>query len=146
MEADDHIQSGELASVVLMEAIVRDMYPLKASKEIQPLQWSILRYLEDNPVERCSLTLISQYVGLTAAPVGRAAKTLQDRGLIRHQPNRLDARTKQFVLSDAGREALKDDPVINVARKVADLSDEERAMFRKVMQKLMLAMRQPDEG
>ena len=36
---------ASLAAAVLLERLIRDTYTARHSSEIQPLQWSILRYL-----------------------------------------------------------------------------------------------------
>lgn len=134
------VEGAALGAAVLMEGIVRNSYPLKGSKDIQPLQWSILRYLKDSPQDRSSLTLISEFVGLTSAPVGRAANTLVHRGLAAFRPDPKDKRTKLFSLTEAGKRAMDEDPILVLAEQIGNLGDEQRAAFVKALRELAFEM------
>ncbi|MEO1363018.1 MAG: hypothetical protein AAFU86_04485, partial [Pseudomonadota bacterium] len=54
-----------IASIILLERFVRDIYPSRESSAIQPLQWSILRYLARMPADQCEVRFIAKFLGLT---------------------------------------------------------------------------------
>jgi len=127
-----------IASVVLMERIVRDIYPSKKSSAIQPLQWSILRYLMRMPVDRREQRWIANFLGLTGAPVTRALRTLETRGLVSQQKSETDNRAKTFSLTDAGVAVLESDPILRVARLISSWPLEHQELFARSIRTLAL--------
>lgn len=127
-----------MASVVLLERFVRDIYPIKHSKAIQPLQWSILRYLSAMPADRCEVRWIAEFLGLTRAPVTRAIATLEARNLVRQEINSQDARTKKVVLTEQGLHILASDPIILAAERIRELSEPDQEQFMKSIRTLAL--------
>lgn len=117
------------ASIVLLERFVRDIYPAKNSSAIQPLQWSILRYLARIPDDRCEVRWIAEYLGLTRAPVTRAVATLERHNLISQETNNEDARTKTITLTELGITTLKKDPILEAAARIRNLPQAEQAQF-----------------
>jgi len=129
---------SDLAVALLMERIVRGAYDARASREIQPLQWSILRYLGRFPVERRTLTRIAAYLDLTHAPISRAIRTLKTRGLVAVDPNPSDARSSIVSLTESGRATLELDPIRKIARSVRDLPDADRRAIRRSLRAIAL--------
>ena len=127
---------SERAAAILIERIVRSTYPSKHVKEIQPLQWSILRYLQQMPQERCEVRWIASFLDLTRAPVTRAIQTLEKRGLIQQVANAGDKRTKTVTLTAAGIEALKKDPIIKLAKLLELLPPVERKQFERSIREI----------
>lgn len=129
-----------IASIVLLERFVRDIYPLKHSSAIQPLQWSILRYLARMPADRCEVRWIAKFLGLTRAPVTRALATLEARDLIKQNASGTDARTKTVALTERGIEALMEDPVVRAAGRLRVLSNIDQMQFVKSVRSLALSL------
>ncbi len=136
------IHGGEdkrlIASIVLLERFVSDIYPAKHSSAIQPLQWSIMRYLARMPVERCEVRWIAQFQGLTRAPVTRAIATLEVRQLVSQQISGEDARTKSVALTKRGIETLSNDPILLAAKRVQALSQNDQDQFVRSIRALAL--------
>lgn len=129
---------GTLAAVLLMERIVRDIYPSKHSSAIQPLQWSILRYLQRMPVERREQRWIARFLGITSAPVTRALQTLQDRGFVSIKPSDADSRVNAISLTDAGVEILASDPILKIAKSIRSWPLDQQQHFASSMRSLAL--------
>ncbi len=129
---------SDLAAALLMEKIVRETYASARSSDIQPLQWSILRYIERTPVKDCAVSRIADYLGLTHAPVVRAAKTLVKRGLINQRPNPIDARSNVLSLTDLGYETLATDPILVVVDRLKRLPEGEREVFKRLIRSLSI--------
>ena len=127
-----------IASVVLLERFVRDIYLAKHSSAIQPLQWSILRYLARMPPERCEVRWIAQFLGLTRAPVTRATATLETRNLVRQKSSDEDARTNTITLTKDGFEALAKDPIVEAAERLRTLPESDQVQFIKSVRSLAL--------
>ncbi|WP_414898688.1 MarR family winged helix-turn-helix transcriptional regulator [Rhodovulum sp. YEN HP10] len=132
----DAFAISDFAAAVLMERIVRGAYETKNSSEIQPLQWSILRYLDRCAEDRCTLTLITGFLGLTHAPVSRAVRTMRDRGLVRQRSHPRDARSTIISLTDAGRDALELDPIRKIALLVCTLPDADRSAIKRALRSI----------
>lgn len=118
-----------IASIILLERFVRELYPSRESSAIQPLQWSILRYLSRMPGERCEVRFIAQFLGLTRAPVTRAVAKLESRNLVCQRSNADDARTKTIYLTASGETALEYDPIIDAVARIRTLPVDTQQQF-----------------
>ena len=127
-----------VASIVLLERFVRDIYPAKHSSAIQPLQWSIMRYLVRMPADRCEVRWIAQFLALTRAPVTRAVATLEHRNLISQTTSGNDARTKTITLTNIGVETLATDPILEAAERIRVLPANDLAHFVNSVRSLAL--------
>ncbi|TCP43156.1 MarR family winged helix-turn-helix transcriptional regulator [Rhodovulum marinum] len=134
---------SDLAVALLMERIVRGAYDTRQSHEIQPLQWSILRYLARYPAEGRTLTRIATYLDLTHAPISRALRTLRGRGLVSTEANPADARSSILSLTEAGWAALELDPIRKIAQRVAALPEPDRDAVKRALR--VMAVRQDPE-
>lgn len=131
-------QNTEFRVLLLLERAVRQTYADRRSSAIQPLQWSILRYLYDEPQPRRQLRHLAEYLNLTRAPVARAVKTLEARKFVVQADGLADMRTKTIDLTTAGVEVLASDPMKSVARRLASLPETDRAFFRDVIEQVFL--------
>ncbi len=127
-----------IATVVLLERFVRDIYPAKQSSAIQPLQWSIMRYLARMPADRCEVRWIAQFLGLTRAPITRAIATLEARKLVSQQTSADDARTKTVTLTENGADTLAQDPILVAAERIRTLSETDQEQFIRSVRSLAL--------
>lgn len=128
----------DVAAAILMEKIVRDVYSNKGSREVQPLQWSILRYLERATANSSDLTSIARFLGLTLSPVSRAVQTLERRGLVTKRPDPQSGRAVVVSLSSEGLATLEADPILKIAKKINVLPEDEREQFRNALRSLWL--------
>ncbi|MGC1504917.1 MAG: MarR family winged helix-turn-helix transcriptional regulator [Sulfitobacter sp.] len=127
-----------IATVVLLERFVRDIYPTKHSSAIQPLQWSILRYLDRMPADRCEVRWIAQFLGLTRAPVTRAVATLERHDYVRCATNGQDARTKTIALTPHGINTLSKDPILKAVEHIRALPKDEQTQFINTIRSIAL--------
>ncbi len=128
----------ELAAALLMENLVRSAYPEKRSSSVQPLQWSILRYVRSTEDEGRTLGAIARYVGVTAAPVSRAVATLEKRGLVSKSPSRENARAISIRITAKGLALLEDDPMLRLAHRLRELPMQDRRVFFRTLRALTL--------
>ncbi|KEJ96780.1 MarR family winged helix-turn-helix transcriptional regulator [Pseudosulfitobacter pseudonitzschiae] len=129
---------ASLAAAVLLERLIRDTYTARHSSEIQPLQWSILRYLARSPEDQRQLRRIAPFLNLTPSPVARAITTLAQRGLVTQRVNNSDSRIKTISLTQLGLEALSQDPIVDVATRIDALPEGERQDFIRSVRTLAL--------
>lgn len=134
---DGFLESRAYASAVLLEKIVRGAYDKRRSSEVQPLQWSIMRYLGSASEERCTANWIANFLGLTHAPVGRALKTLESRNYVSLVSNPADGRSKIIKLTEDGWAMLRADPLIAIAQQIEQLEDPEKASLMTAVKQLI---------
>ena len=128
----------EIAAALLMESIVRQAYSERRSSAIQPLQWSILRYLSTtNDVTR-ELKSICSYVGVTTAPVSRAVSTLEKKGMVTRGEHPTSKRSVLITITEKGLAALDDDPILKIAERIAQLNPRDQDAFINAIRQLML--------
>lgn len=132
---------SDVAAAVLIENIVRATYTSREPGAIQPLQWSILRFLARVPKEQCTAYMISNFLGITAAPTSRAIQTLVKRGFVRQIRNESDARSFLLVLQRPAVEALKQDPLTKLAECVSNLPEGEKDLFKKSLERIVVRIR-----
>ncbi len=128
-----------LGIAILLEEIVRSAYRARKSEDVQPLQWSILRYLSLSPNEGRDLASIGAYAGVTAAPASRAVKTLEERGLVRKEQGHEDRRAVSIRITNQGLKVLGDDPLLKIAYRLSQLPDDELAAISSGLRKLVLS-------
>lgn len=139
MKNPDDIKSNG-ATAVLMEAIVRTAYKTQASSDIQPLQWSILRFIKAHPKSECTMSSVRKSLGRTHAPVVRAIQTLVDRGFVEQVDNPRDRRSKTLLLTDAGVDVLADDPISSIVTQLDALPRNELRNLKKSIDKIARGM------
>lgn len=128
----------EMAIALLMEKIVRDNYTDKRSSGMQPLHWSILRYLNTTTQVSKDLTSVAGYVGTTIAPVRRAVSKLEGKGLVDRGSDPLSKRSVLVAITESGTAALTEDPLLKIARKIEALKESERDCLANALRQLML--------
>ncbi len=128
----------EIAAALLMEQLVRGTYSGKRSSAIQPLQWSILRYLNEVSIDATDITSIGNYVGVTTAPVSRAVSTLERRGLVAKGEHPLSRRSVSVAITEKGRAALQEDPILKIAERINLLNQKEKESLVESLRQLML--------
>ncbi|WP_052700917.1 MarR family winged helix-turn-helix transcriptional regulator [Loktanella sp. S4079] len=129
---------SNFAAAILIEKIVRETYTKRSSTAIQPLQWSILRYLQRTPDAQCTMSMLASFLGLTHGPVVRAISTLVKRGLVEQIANLQDARSKTLKLTPAGHDALESDPILGIASRIDNLPEDDQQIFVKLVRSLAM--------
>ena len=121
-----------VAAALLIERTARDIYEERSSSAVQPLQWSILRFLESSPTSDARVAVIAKYLGTHHAPVSRAVATLAKRGLVEKDTRAGPARTAPIVLTDLER--------------LETLPERERRVFEKVLTYLAMSRNYKGDG
>lgn len=137
LSRNSQLDSRAFASAVLLEKVIRDAYDKRRSTEVQPLQWSIMRYLSMASAERCTIVWIASFLGVTHAPVVRAVKTLTQRNFVQQQDNPADGRSKIICLTEVGLNQLNADPLLQIAERIDELAEHERNILISAIRQLM---------
>ncbi|MEM9912081.1 MAG: MarR family transcriptional regulator [Pseudomonadota bacterium] len=133
------IVEKNLAAAILLESMIRSAYADTRSSDVQPLQWSIMRYLAQANGKPCTLHSIARYVGVTAAPASRAVETLHKRGLISKRRDPDNARAVAVTITSPGIALLASDPLLPIAVRLQKLPDHTNSEFIRILRNLALA-------
>ncbi|WP_380054190.1 MarR family winged helix-turn-helix transcriptional regulator [Falsihalocynthiibacter sp. SS001] len=130
--------NSDVAAAVLLETIVRATYTSREPGALLPMQWSILRFLARVPEEQRSAKMITKFLGIPAAPTSRAVQGLVKRKLVKQEKSLEDARSFRLVLLPDAKKALEQDPLLQIAKSVANLPDEEKQLFKKSLETIVM--------
>ncbi len=117
----------------LYEQVLRTVYEKRGLSELQPAQWSALRYFRRAGASARTVSGLAKFLGVTMGPASRTARTLQRRGLLTSSKNPKDARSIIFTLTRAGNSILELDPLLRLARTLETLDAEDQAVFTRVI-------------
>ena len=128
----------ELAIALLMAKVVTDMHADGRASAVQPLQWSILRFLTLATSVPKDLKSIASYLATTTSSIEQAVNKLERLGLVaRGSDPRIDG-SAHIEITEDGKIALAEDPMQKLARKIGALTDNEREGLAKALRKLLL--------
>lgn len=130
-ESEDFRQLFGLAS--LFEQTTRLVYNNRSPKELQPVQWSALRYFNSAGETARTVTGFSKFINVTKGPASRTIKTLVEQKYVVVTVNPDDARSSFFSLSASGVEKLKFDPLLRLIRAFEKIDSEELAIFSDII-------------
>lgn len=127
----NNLKLAGLAS--LYEQILRSVYDKRGPADLQPTQWSALRYFRRAGKGARTVSGLAKFLGVTMGPASRAARTLLRRGFLSSSINPEDARSVIFTLTEPGRSILKSDPLLRLARILETLDEKDLAAFTRVI-------------
>ena len=127
-------KSAGLAS--LYEQVLRTVYEKRGRAELQPAQWSALRFFHRAGAGARTVSGLSKFLGVTMGPASRTARTLLRRGFLTSSIHPTDARSIIFTLSEKGNSVMKLDPLQRLARKLETLDENDQVVFSRVIGKL----------
>ena len=125
-----------LGMASLFEQLVRATYDKRGPTELQPAQWSALRYFERAGQRARTVSGLAKFMGVTMGPASRAAKALEGRGLLASQRDPNDARSLIFTLTPLGQGSLKSDPLKRLADALSDLTPDELGTMTRLLLEL----------
>ena len=124
----------------LYEQVLRVVYEKRGPAELQPAQWSALRFFRRAGASARTVSGLANFLGVTMGPASRTARALQRRGFLTSSKNPKDARSIIFTLTGAGVSILKLDPLLRLARTLETLDTEDKAVFTRVIGNLYDAL------
>lgn len=123
---------------IALESILRALYSTRAPGEVQPLQWSILRYLGRCTLRHATVADVSRFVNVSHAPVSRALATLCTKGLVVATEHPTEKRRRAYKVTERGAEHLAADPFLRLQHTLDGLSPTERQSFLASVRKILL--------
>jgi len=126
------------ATCILLESITRSAYSERAPGQLQPLQWSIIRYLRTCDEEFATVGYTARFLGLSHAPVSRSIATLRKKELLSQFEHPYDARGAVFKLTQKGEGLATIDPLIRVANIIDDLPQGLKADFQLAVEQVVM--------
>lgn len=131
---DAHRKLYGLAS--LYEHVGRAIYGKQGRSDLQPAQWSALRFFQRAGVKARTVSGLARYLGVTMGPASRTARALERRGLLISQINPDDARSNLFTLTNVGADQLGRDPQIRLVAALETLEAGEFEALARLVSKL----------
>ena len=116
-------------------------------KGITATQVQIIKYIS-NSKDKVYQKDIEHFLGLTRATTSGVLKTMEKHDLIEKRDNLFDARSKEIVLLNNGKEILsKAEKILYSIENsmLKDISDEDKELFIKVLNKINSNINKEDE-
>jgi len=106
---------------------------------LNPAQWEALRYLaRANRFSRTPAGL-SAYLASTRGTVSQTLISLEQKGFVVRQTSERDRRSVALGLTGKGRDALSQDPLLGIARDIAETAGEEAGSLAEMLKRALLA-------
>lgn len=113
---------------------------------LNPAQWEALRYLaRANRFSRTPAAL-AEYVGSTRGTISQTLIALEQKGLVARSASRRDGRSVELALTRHGATALKQDPLLHLARDIATGTDDDPARLVATLQAILAATIARNDG
>ncbi len=103
---------------------------------LTPAQWTALRFFARANSHSRTPSAFSAFHATTRGTASQTVKSLVERGLLARQRSELDGRSIRFDLTEAGRRALRRDPLQALSRLLDGLPEAGRAQFLETLQRL----------
>ncbi|MFC3075940.1 MarR family winged helix-turn-helix transcriptional regulator [Shinella pollutisoli] len=106
---------------------------------LNPAQWDALRYL--SRANRFSRTPagLAAYLGSTRGTVSQTLIALEEKGFVHKRASERDRRSVDLGLTEKGTAALGDDPLLLLARDVAEATGDEASTVVALLQQTLRA-------
>lgn len=134
----DYSDDRARALGVVLEQLVRSLYPERSPGSLQPLQWSILRYFSSAPEESTTVSDAARFLGVSHAPVSRAIQTLVEKTMLEKADNPEDRRGSRYVLTSVGKAKIKTDPYFALTEAMSGLTDTNAVQFEQTLRQVAL--------
>lgn len=126
----------DMALALLLEQLVRLIYPERSPQDMHPGQWAALRYISRANLEACTVVGLSRYLGITQGPASRAITALERKGLIAGTRDKIDRRVIRLSVTELGLALLQQDPIERLASLISGLDHVQRSTMTTVIDRL----------
>ena len=125
---------------MLLEQCVRRAYERAGPSDLHPVQWAALRYYARAGRLTRTVAGLARFLGITKGPASRTTNRLVRRGYLSAEVNDADRRAPLISLTEEGRQALDDDPILRLAESIGRLTKEEKAAFASGLESVFETM------
>ena len=133
---DDAARRRAAGVAQLLVQLSRRVLEKRDANDLHAVQWSALRYFSRAGRRAATVMGLATYLGNTTGSASRTARSLVERGLIRGEPLREDARSVAYSLTAAGDAALRQDPLGEIAGALQVLDADEIAQLADVLDRV----------
>ena len=120
-----------------LERLARLIRSSSHTKGLIAAQWEALRYLSRANRFSNSPGALSRYLGATKGTTSQTVLSLIKKGTIAKSVRQDDGRSINLVLTEAGQQILNEDPLLNLDKQIAELSEKTTKRFRKGLDELL---------
>jgi DNA-binding MarR family transcriptional regulator len=138
LESPAHPPVRGIAS--LIEQLARYVNSLCWTEDMQPAQWSALRYFALAGTRARTVMGLATFQGTNPATASRTIAVLTRRGLLDSVPVADDRRSRTINLTESGRDLLARDPLLRVEEAVGTMPTALQARFGADIQGLLAAL------
>jgi DNA-binding MarR family transcriptional regulator len=129
-----------MASALLLEQLIRLVYPERGPQDMHPGQWAALRYLSRANAEAATVAGLARYMGVTLGPASRAVSALTRKGLVKGERDVNDKRSIRLSLTLAGTALIQQDPLKRLGSQISLLPDDQRRAIVEGVRKLFAGL------
>lgn len=136
------IMAKDFRIAELVGRLGRMAHALQFSGGLNPAQWEALRFLSRANKYSSSPGAMAEYLGATKGTVSQTVIALESKGYLSRARGRIDRRSVDLSLTDAGREMLRDDPMGLIEQIGGELPDPAREALAEGMDRLLETLNQ----
>lgn len=133
-----------MASALLLEQLIRQVYPERGPQDMHPGQWAALRYLSRANPEACTVAGLARYLGVTLGPASRAVSALTRKALVKGERDPGDKRSIRLSLTQEGAALIMHDPLKRLGGQIATLSDDQRRAIVEGVRQMFAGLAEKD--
>lgn len=141
------IEGGGVAG--LLEQVSRTVQLSCFRENLHPVQWSALRYFHAAPPTSRTLTGLAKFQGLSVlSAASKTVNALVRKGLLDVSVNPNDRRSRRLDVTEAGRDMLAKDPLLQVTEVISNLPEDDQKQLAGAMEILVMqvlpGLREPE--
>lgn len=129
------VMPGQIAE--LIEILLRELNARMYRSELNPAQWSALRYFSRDNGQHRTLTDFARFHASTRGTASQTISALQRKGLVTRTPVPKDARQVAVCVTDRGRAVLSKDPLASLTDCIGRIPDDRRLAFALIIKDLL---------
>lgn len=130
----------------LFDFVTRQLHLIGHRNGLYPVQWTLLRYLDEMPADHRTASAMARYHQFSTGAVTRSVRALIQKGLVAKQKGLGHHRSEMLTLTDAGKALLADDPLLILARALADVDAAEASALTAVLPRILAAIQHEAHG
>jgi DNA-binding MarR family transcriptional regulator len=131
-----------MASALLLEQLIRLVYPERSPQDMHPGQWATLRFLARANPDAATVVGVSRYLGITLGPASRAVASLVRKELVSGTPDLKDRRVTRLALTATGTALMAHDPLQRLGGLITQLGPIERSALASAIDHLFVGLRE----
>lgn len=133
-----------MASALLLEQMIRLVYPERGPQDMHPGQWAALRYFSRANPEASTVAGLARYLGVTLGPASRAVSALTRKGLVKGERDPSDKRSIRLSLTREGADLIVQDPLKRLGGQIATLPDDQRRAIVEGVRQIFAGLAEKD--